>query len=148
MHGAERTRTSRIRDAVRALQIEPVCDQGRKFQICSLIASGDIQNEDWISSIQSALDSGEKGFQSYFLIDNTNAFDRVGLEGFKGVIQEFRKAGKSSIRIGVVTNDPLDRHRLEVFKSYGLDENISISAECFYDADEAKRWLIFQAARS
>ena len=126
--------------------LETLFDRGTAISIISLKASGEVHNDDWVNSVHSAIESCEGHPPSRFLIDNTNALDLIGLEGFKGVIHSITEARLSSVRFAVISNDPLDSYRGAVLASYAKDNEISFEIELFHDSESAKSWLIDQRA--
>ncbi len=127
-------------------KLETLFDRGTVIPIISLNASGEVHNDDWINSVQSAIECCEGHPPSRFLIDNTNAVDLIGLEGYKGVIDLITEAGLSSIRFAVISKDPLDSYRGAVMASYAKDKEISLEIEIFNNSEDAKSWLIDQLA--
>ena len=125
-------------------KLETMFDRGTAIPVISLIADGEVRNDDWVNGVRSAIESCEGHPPSRFLIDNTNALDLIGLEGFKGVVHIITEAGLSSVRFAVVTHDPLDSHRAAVLKSFARDEKISIKTKLFQDPKTAKSWLVVQ----
>ncbi len=125
-------------------KLETMFDRGTAIPVISLIADGEVRNDDWVNGVRSAIESCEGHPPSRFLIDNTNALDLIGLEGFKGVVHIITEAGLSSVRFAVVTHDPIDSHRSAVMESFAMDEEISIKTMLFLDPETAKSWLIDQ----
>ena len=123
-------------------RLETLFDRGTVIPIISLNASGEVHNDDWINSIQSAIECCEGHPPSRFLIDNTNAVDLIGLEGYKGVIDLITEAAILSVRFAVISKDPLDSHRSAVMASYAKDKEISFEIKRFHSSEDAKRWLI------
>ena len=124
------------------IKIDNLRHRGVKLSYLALKASGEVSGGDWLIGIKSSIDSCEGRPPPRFLIDNSAAVDIIGLEDFRGIVQLLSDAGLSAVRFALVSSDPMDYHRMDVFKSCADEKSIALTIGKFLSIDEARRWLV------
>lgn len=116
-------------------------------KLCLAVAPlGMADNERWIAFFEEVSRAFPDG-EAFFIVDARKIENKIGVDGFKGILDSLKGQGVERATFAVITTDKFHSMTARMFRSLADMSGFDLQTGVFFEEDAAKSWIETQISR-